>query len=89
MTNWYLVLVGKLTAATVGRLDNYSPEHQRFLSSGYNCPSCEHTLMRWWGVSNVLCLAADGKRVPVAIARLKGDMFQCPNCLHRWKFRSV
>lgn len=88
MSNWYLKLAGQFAAA-IGKLDKYSEEHQGFLSSGYECPSCKETLMNWWGVPNVICLDASGEKVPVVLIRIKGKKFECPGCGHRWDFRSV
>ena len=88
MSNWYLKLTGKLQAA-IGRLDKYSDEHRGFLSSGYECPRCKQTLMRWWGVADVVCLRDNGEKVSLAIARIKGKEFQCPKCRHKWKLRST
>ena len=88
MSNWYLKLAGQIAAA-IGRLDKYTDEHLSFLSSGYVCPCCNETLMKWWGVSNVVCLSSDGETVPVTMIRLRGKVFQCPKCQHKWKFRSV
>ena len=88
MSNWYLKLTGKFAAA-LGRLDRYSGEHLRFLSSGYDCPRCSKTLMTWYGVSNVESLSAEGERVPVMSIRRRGRTFRCPNCHHQWQFRTV
>jgi len=89
MSNWYLKLSGKIAVATIGKRDHYSEEHQKFLLSGYTCQHCKKTLMKWWVVPNVNCYAASGEKVPVAVARLKGRVFECPKCQHRWEFRTV
>ncbi|HKE95995.1 MAG TPA: hypothetical protein VKB34_16930 [Povalibacter sp.] len=86
MSNWYLKLVGGFAAA-IGRLDRYTPEHLQWLSSGYVCQSCSQTLMNGWGVADVRCYGANGERVSVAMIRLKGRVFECPRCNHRWEFR--
>ena len=88
MSNWYLKFVGKVFARTVGRLDRYSDDHSAFLSSGYVCPSCRRTLMRWWGAATAMPIAANGQPVPLLMARAKGERFRCPECNHEWKFRS-
>ena len=87
MSNLYLKLVGRLTAATVGRMDRYSAEHQSFLASGYVCPGCKQTLMRWWGAADVTPLTPNGQPVPLLLARAKATQWQCPKCHHKWKFR--
>jgi predicted RNA-binding Zn-ribbon protein involved in translation (DUF1610 family) len=88
MSNWYLKLTGKFAAA-LGRLDKYSTEHLTFLSSGYECPRCKETLMKWYGVANVHCLGTNDEHVPVALIRMKGKTFECPKCRYRWEFRTT
>ena len=88
MSNWYLKLVGKFSAA-IGRLDKYSEEHLKFLSSGYQCPGCKRTLMNPYGISNVHCLGANGEQVPVALIRIRGKKFECPKCQYTWDFRKA
>ena len=89
ISNWYLKAVGRFTAATIGKLDGYSDEHRRWLSSGYVCQNCNRTLMDRWGVAEVNCYAADGQRVPLLMIRIKGRVFECPKCSYRWPFREI
>jgi len=89
MTNQYLKLCGIAAATTLGKLDRYSEDHQKFLASGFVCQGCNATLMRWWGVADVRCLSESGERVSLAIARIKGKAFECPKCGHRWQFRDT
>jgi hypothetical protein len=87
ISNWYLKGVGWFSAA-IGKLDRYSPEHLKWLSSGYVCQNCKTILMSRWGVADVNCYAANGERVTLALARLKGKVFECPKCNHRWDLRT-
>lgn len=84
----FLRAVGRFSAA-IGKLDRYSPEHLQWLSSGYVCQNCRTTLMNRWGVADVRCYAANGERVSLLLIRLKGKVFECPKCNHRWDFRTL
>ena len=86
MSNMFLKLVGKFSAA-IGALDNYSSEHQKFLSSGYICPHCGKTLMKRWGIADVKCYTTTGEKVPLIAARQRGEIFECPECQYRWRLR--
>jgi hypothetical protein len=86
---WYLKIVGSLTAYTLGVVDRYSPEHRRFLASGFECASCHSTLLTSRGMADVKCLAQDGSEVPMLQARAKAKFFACPKCSHRWELRSA
>ena len=71
----------------VGELDNYSEEHKKFLTSGFVCTNCNETLMKWWGVANVNCLTREGEKVPLLMAGVKGDSFECPKCKFQWPLK--
>lgn len=88
MSNWYLKLCGRY-ARGFGLIDNYSEEHQEFLSSGFKCPKCQQTLMKSYGVADVNCYDKNGKKVSVSMIGFKGKNFECPKCKHRWKFRKT
>ena len=83
----YLQIIGATTAYTIGKIDRYSPEHQRYLTSGYTCGSCGARLMKKVLLPDVRILDADGCEVPIMKARTKGEKFQCPKCSFSWKFR--
>lgn len=84
----YLKVVGCLTANTIGILDRYTPEHRRFLSSGFVCAGCQATLTTRWLLADVNCFSPDGEAVPLMLARTKGKYFGCPRCSHRWELRN-
>jgi ribosomal protein S27AE len=88
MSNWFLKLTGKFSAA-IGQLDRYTDEHLAFLSAGYECPRCKKTLMKWYGVANAVCYGADGAEVPTILIRSKGKRFACPKCQYTWDFRKA
>ena len=87
LTSAFLRVVGALTAHTLGRLDQYTTEHRKFLSSGYVCQECNQALIGKWWTAGVNCYDSEGQRVSLMHARLKGRYFECPKCLHRWPFR--
>src|SRR5882724_5145469 len=80
---------GVVIANTLGRLDRYTKEHRKFLSSGFVCQKCRQTLVGRWWTAGVNCCDSNGQKVPIMQARLKGRYFECPKCLHRWPFRKV
>ncbi len=88
MSNLYLQFVGALSA-WVGKLDRYSEEHKKFLSSGYICPQCKKTLMKPWGFADVNCYSVSGEKIPLLKARAFSEFAECPNCKYRWKLRSI
>jgi transposase len=45
--------------------------------------------MHWYGVADVNCYSASGKKVSVFLARLLGKVFECPECKHRWDIRTI
>ena len=83
----YLKIIGVMTAYTIGLIDNYTPEHQKYLISGYTCGGCGVRLMKKVLLPDVRILDADGHEVPIMKARAKGEKFQCPKCSYSWKFR--
>jgi hypothetical protein len=83
----FVRVVGSLTANTVGRLDRYTKEHRDFLSSGFECSVCHQRLIGKWLIADVTCYDSQGGRIPLMKARLKGQCFECPRCLHRWPMR--
>lgn len=85
----YLQTIGITTAYTIGKIDHYSPVHQRYLISGYACGSCGARLMKKVLLPDIRILDADGYEVPLMKARTKGEKFQCPYCSFSWKFRMV
>ena len=80
-------LVTGIFAHTIGRLDRYTNEHRKFLSSGLVCQKCNEMLIGKWGTAGVNCYDANDKRIPIILARLKGRYFECPKCLHQWPSR--
>jgi hypothetical protein len=85
----FLRINGVVIANTLGRLDRYTKEHMKFLSSGLVCQKCNQTLMGRWWTAGVNCYDSKGERISIMKARLKGRYFECPKCLHRWPFRRV
>jgi hypothetical protein len=85
----FLRINGVVIANTLGRLDRYTKEHMRFLSSGFVCQRCNQILMGKWWTAGVNCYDSKGKKISIMKARLKGRYFECPKCLHRWPFRRV
>jgi len=83
----YVALSGTITACTIGFLDRYTPEHRRFLSSGFQCGSCQEYLIGKWLVADVNIYDAEGNKVPMMVARFKGKRMACPKCGHQWEFR--
>ena len=81
-------VVGTLTAWTLGRVDRYTPEDRKFLSSGFVWQNCGRTLLTKYLVADVKCYDPSGNVVPLTQARCKGKYFECPHCLHRWIFRT-
>lgn len=87
MERWFLRAVGRFAAA-VGESDRYSVEHLQYLRSGYVCQQCGATLIKARGSEAVRCYDGEGKRVALYWARLRGKLFECPVCNHRWPFRT-
>ena len=88
----YLRVVGSLTANTLGIVDRYTPEHRRFLSSGFVCfvcAGCHATLINSRWMADVKCYGQDGVEVSILQARAKAGYFACPKCFHRWELRQV
>ena len=85
----YLQIIGSATAYTIGLFDSYTPEHQRYLITGYTCGNCGARLIKKVLLPNVRILDTDGYEVPLMKARAKGEKFQCPKCSYSWKFRKV
>src|SRR2546421_71813 len=74
----FATVVGSLTAWTLGRLDRYTPEHRKFLSSGFVCQNCRRTLLTKYLGADTKCYDAAGSVVPIMQARWKGKYFECP-----------
>lgn len=83
----YLQIVGSITAYTIGLIDSYTPEHQKYLISGYTCGHCGAILVKKVLLPNVRVLDIDDQEVPLMKARAKGKKFQCPNCSYSWNIR--
>src|SRR5712671_6184033 len=83
----YVALTGFISAHTVGVLDRHTPEHRRFLSSGFTCGSCKEFLIKKTLVADVIIYDDQGNTIPMLQARAKGKYFACPKCGHRWKLR--
>jgi DNA-directed RNA polymerase subunit RPC12/RpoP len=77
-----------MTAWTLGWLDHYTPEHRKFLASGYVCQQCGRTLLTKYLIADVKCYGPAGNVVPIMQARRKGKYFECPQCLYRWILRT-
>ncbi|MCD6048695.1 MAG: hypothetical protein K0Q55_98 [Verrucomicrobia bacterium] len=85
----YVAFTGSLTACTIGRIDHYTEEHRRFLSSGFICGSCKEFLIRKSLLADVITYDAQGNEISVFRARKQGRQFGCPRCGHRWDIRHV
>ncbi len=83
----YVALTGSLAAYTIGILDHYTPEHKRFLASGFICASCRGFLLKKTMMADVIIKDADGNEVSMMKARSKGKFFCCPRCNHEWAFK--
>src|SRR5882724_8769632 len=83
----FVALTGSVWAYTGGMLDRYTPEHRRFLSSGFICGSCKEFLVKNTLVANVITYDDQGNVIPMLQARWKGKYFGCPKCGHRWQAR--
>ena len=83
----YVAITGCLTVYTIGIIDKYTPEHKRFLTSGFICASCKGFLLKKTMVADVIIKDAEGNEVPMLKTRSKGKYFCCPRCNHSWMFR--
>jgi len=85
----YVALTGSISAYTLGLLDRYTPEHRRFLSSGFICGACKEFLIKKTLVADVNVFDEQGNAIPLLQARAKGKYFGCPKCGHKWQFRQT
>jgi len=85
----YVALTGSIAAYTVGLIDRYTPEHRRFLSSGFTCGNCREFLIKKTLMADVLVVDEHGSEVPILMARLKGKYCKCPRCGHQWASRQA
>lgn len=85
----YVALTGSLAAYTLGLLDSYTPEHRRFLSSGFICGACKEFLIKKTLLADVVVYDPQGNVIPMLQARARGKYFACPKCGHRWEFRRM
>jgi len=83
----YVALTGSIAAYTLGLLDSYTPEHRRFLSSGFVCGSCKEFLLTKTLMAEVIIYDGQGNEVPMLQARAKGKYFACPKCGYKWEIR--
>jgi hypothetical protein len=83
----YLKFAGSITAYSVGLIDRYSPQHRRFLASGFTCAGCQSTLLNDSFIADIRCYDCDGKYVHILEIRRRGSVCECPRCGHRWPLR--
>ena len=89
MSSIFLKLASKFSCV-IGKLDRYSEEHMRFLSSGYLCPQCNEVLVKGLlSMPTVVIYDENDNTISALKARSKGKYFGCPHCGHRWVFRDV
>jgi len=84
----YLKILGTCFAKIMGRRSNYSPQHMRYLSSGFSCEKCHKTLVSKSSMPLVQCYDVNGSAIPLIEARSRGFEFECKECLHRWPLRN-
>lgn len=78
MVKAFLRVVGALTAHTLGRLDRYTGQHRKFLSSGFVCQNCNQTLIVKWWTAGVNCYDSKGEKVPANARKIQSDVFSVP-----------
>jgi len=83
----YVALTGCIVACTFGIIDKYSPEHKRFLMSGFICGSCKRFLLNKKLMADVIAKDEEGNEVPALEIRARAKYFCCPKCNHKWKLR--
>jgi len=83
----YVALTGSISAYTTGIVQNYSPEHQRFLRSGFTCASCRSFLIKKTLVADIIVKDEEGNIVPLMETKSRGRYAYCPRCNYKWPLR--